>query len=292
MKRTLTIFAVFTCLALSTPAFAVSKEIIQLQQMVQSLSDQVRDLNRLVTEKMLIMSQLVEKASDNTNKLQGSIDGMQRTLQSAIAQQSTSTTQRLDGQQTQLQRVSDSVEEMKARQAKLSEQIAQMKQLLETIQTPPAPVTTVQPMVPVLPPAPQLYDSALRDLSAGKSQQAMSEFQDYLRAYPNEERAENSQYYIGEIYYLNGEFPKAIESYTAVIDRYPKGNKTASAHLKKGFALLEMKQQDAGVKELRTLIGRFSSSEESKRAKERLSSLGVTTFTPSSQKSRPKGRKN
>ena len=271
-------------LALSTPGWAVSKEIIQLQQMVQLLSDQVRSLNQLVIERLGTMKDLVEKSTDSTNKLQASLESVQRTLQSAMAQQSTSTGQRLDSQQTQLQRVADSVEELKARQARLTDQIAQMKTLLETIQTPPTPVQPVA--APPVPPD-ELYNNALRDLYSNKAALAMAEFQDYLKLYPAGERAENCQFYIGEIHYQSSDFAKAIEAYTDVIDKYPKGNKTASAHLKKGYALLEVKQKDAGVKELRTLINRFPSSEEAKRAKERITSLGLTAnATPA----RPSGK--
>src|SRR5258708_32129885 len=266
MKR-MTLFLALL-LALAAPAFAVSKEIVQLQQSVQLLSDQIRDLNRLVTERMAVMTQLVEKAADSTNKLQGSIDNMQRTLETAIRSQTVSVNQKLDSEQSRLQAVADGVDDLRARQTKLSDQLTQIRQLLETIQSQPAP-QPVQPVVPVSPvPAPTppspmaLYDNTLRDYLAGKKDLAMSGFQEYLKTYPDGDRAENCQYYIGEIYYSDGKFSKAVEAYTAVIDRYPKGNKTPAAHLRKADALIEMKAKLAAQKELNTIIRRFPKSPE------------------------------
>jgi tol-pal system protein YbgF len=297
MKHILSICAVslsiclFVALVAPAPVGAVSKEIVQLQQMVQLLSDQVRDLQKVVLEKNALMTQLVEKSADNTNKLQTTIEALQRTLQSSLGSQVTSTNQRLDGQQQRLQLINDSVDELKARQNKLSEQLTQIRQLLETVQAPaqcPAPSAAqpVAPPVPAAPPAPVLYESALKDLYASNTKQAIAEFQDYLKFYPDGERAENCQYYIGEIRYTDGDYQRAVDAYNEVIDRFPKGNKTAAAHLKKGYALLELRQKDAAVKELRALIQRFPASDEAKRAKDRLASLGAANATPAKSKPR------
>ncbi len=282
MKRATTVTALMLAglFLMPSPAWAVSKEIIQLQQSVQLLSDQVRDLTRLFTEKMAVMSQLVEKTSDANNRLQGSIDTVQRGLQTAIQSQTVAQNQKIDAQSTRLQQISDNVDDLKARQAKLSEQITQLRQLMETIQAQPPvapPVATQQPVQATPAPAPvppqTLYENALKDMLHQNSDQAMAGFQEYLKNYPTEERAENAQFYVGEIYYSNGQYAKAVDCYTKVIDGFPKGNKAPAAHLKKGYALVELRQKAAATKEFNVLIRRFPSSQEAKRAKERLKSL-------------------
>jgi tol-pal system protein YbgF len=285
MRRILSICALCAFMALlfmarPAPVFAVSKEIIQLQQMVQLLSDQVLQLQKAFLEKNAVMAQLVEKSADNTNRLQASIDNLQRTLQTSLGSQVTSTNQRLDSQQQRLQLINDSVDELKARQNKLSDQLTQIRQLLETIQAPPAAAAPVQQAVPQAPPGPTpgpaLFTKAVSDLmNSNNPKLAMSEFEDYLKYYPDGENAETCQFYIGEIYYTNGDFQRAVEAYNDVIDRYPKGTRTAGAHLRKGYALLELRQKDAAVKELRALIKRFPGTDEAKRASERLKGLGL-----------------
>src|ERR1035438_1888518 len=155
MKRILSIGAICACVMLGflyrpAPVYAVSKEIVQLQQMVQTLSDQVRDLQKAFLEKNAVMTSLVEKSADNTNRLQTAIDNLQKTLQTSLGSQVTSTNQRLDSQQQRLQLINDSVDELKARQTKLSEQLTQIRILLETVQAPPA-AAPVQQAVPQAP---------------------------------------------------------------------------------------------------------------------------------------------
>jgi TolA-binding protein len=47
--------------------------------------------------------------------------------------------------------------------------------------------------------------------------------------------------------------------------------------LKKGYALLQIDQRDAGIRELRALIARYPKSLEAQQARDRLRSLGATT---------------
>jgi tol-pal system protein YbgF len=278
MKRATLLFALM--LALSAPAWAVSKEILQLQQMIQDLTNRVEKLDNAQREKMAVMTQLVEKTSDATNRLQGALDAMQKTMQNAITSQGAIENQKIDGQQSHLQQISDSLDEMKARQQKLSDQITQLRQFMETIQSQPAPAavqpTAPAPVAPAVPPPPSpqtLYENALRDMLASKTDLAMLGFEDYLKNYPAGERAENAQFYIGEIYYQNAQYSKSVAAYNKVIDGYPNGNKVPSAHLKKGYALAEMRMKVAAKKEFEVLIRKFPGSDEAKRARERIARL-------------------
>ena len=51
-----------------------------------------------------------------------------------------------------------------------------------------------------------------------------------------------------------------------MLEQYPGGNKTAAAQLKKGFALLELGNRDAGTRELNNLIARYPKSIEAGQA--------------------------
>lgn len=289
MKRATVLLALM--LAPSAPAWAVSKEILQLQQMVQTLSDRVKDLDNRMTERMALMTQLVEKAADANNRLQTSIDGVQTKLQTAISTQTAAQNQKIDSQAARLQQISDSVDEMKARQNKLSDQLTQLRQFLETVQAQPpaaaqptepapgsvppttAPVPAPAPARPPVPSPQALYSNALKDYVDSKTDLAMTGFQEYLKNYPEGERAENAQFYIGEIYYLNAQYTKAVEAYNKVIDGYPKGNKTPDAHLKKGFALAEMRMKPQARKELDVLIRKFPNSDQAKLARAKIAKL-------------------
>ncbi|HEY8671298.1 MAG TPA: transporter, partial [Terriglobales bacterium] len=65
--------------------------------------------------------------------------------------------------------------------------------------------------------------------------------------------------------------------YDLVLQNFPDGNKAASAELKKGFAMIESGQKDAGITALRHVVVRYPKSNEAAQAKDRLRKLGVAT---------------
>ncbi len=68
-----------------------------------------------------------------------------------------------------------------------------------------------------------------------------------------------------------------MKDYDKVLEQYPGGSKAAAAQLKKGYALLELGQRDAGVRELNSLIARYPRSIEASQARDRLRRLGVAS---------------
>jgi tol-pal system protein YbgF len=120
-----------------------------------------------------------------------------------------------------------------------------------------------------------LYKSGLSSFNGGQYPLAIQSFQEYLQYYSDTDLASNAQFYIAECYYSQGDFQKAVDEYNKCIEQYPKGNKIAAAQLKKGYALLALDQQRAGISELRSLIRRFPSSREADLARQRLKKLGV-----------------
>src|SRR5919204_1441426 len=232
-----------------SPAFGVAKEIIQLQTQVQALQDQMARMQQTFDERMGVMRSLVEQSTDNINRMGTAVEGLQKSVQ----QQNTESGGRVDQVSGQIQALHDSLDEMKARVAKLSKQIDDMNAAHENLAQPAAGGTgTAPPPGPgaaqlQAPPADVLYNNALRDYNAAKYQLAMQEFADYLKFYGNTDLAGNAQFYIADIEYRQGNYPQAIKDYDTVLEQYPGGNKTAAAQLKKGYALLESGQRDAGV---------------------------------------------
>jgi tol-pal system protein YbgF len=185
---------------------------------------------------------------------------------------------------TQMQALSESLEEAKARLSKLSEQMAQTQNILQTLPalTNPAPTTTpgapgtTPTGPPGVPDADTLYTSGLSFYNGGQWDLSIQAFQDYLKYYKDTDRASNAQFYIGECYYSRGDYGHAIEAYDLCSEKYPTGNKAAAAQLKKGFALLELDQKAAGERELRSVIQRFPDSHEADLARQKLKKLGIT----------------
>src|SRR5215467_7351726 len=273
----LTLLAVLllaACYGPSAAAVDTKSQLVQIQTQLQIMQDNMTQMKQSFDERMGVMKDMVTQQTDNVNKMGVAI----QTLQKTLGAQSTDASSKVDQISGQVQALHDAVDELKARLAKVSKQLDDIQTAQQSI---PAQPIVGQPggpaanNAPQAPPADQLYNDALRDFNANKNDLATQEFTQYLQVYGNTDLAGNAQFYLGEIDYRRGNFPAAVQDYNRVLDQYPGGNKGAAAQLKKGFALLEMGQKDAGVQELKSLVTRYPKSPEAIQAKDRLTKLGV-----------------
>ena len=278
-KQTLLALIVFACLGgQSLPAFGVSKETLQMMQQLDALQQAVQNLQKTVDTQTAVLKTLVEQANDNVNTMKGIVTDLRTSVQQNLA----SSSARFDAMTTQMQALSESLEEAKSRLAKLSEQMAQTQNILQTLPavSNPAPSTTpgtpTSPGAPSVPDADSLYSQGLTYYNGGQWDLSIQSFQDYLKYYKDTDRASNAQFYIGQCYYSQGDYNRAIEAFDLCSEKYPNGNKAAESQLKKGFSLLALDQKAAGERELRSLIQRFPDSHEADLARQRLRKLGIT----------------
>jgi tol-pal system protein YbgF len=278
------------------PAEAVARELIELQRDVTSLLQGQKDLATQMTQDHTVMKTLVEQSGDTVGKLNGTMSALQKSMQDVTANSGA----RLDTMSTQVQGLSDNLEEIKSRLGKLNQQLVDLQNSVQSVDakisggggTPPTtgvsnPGTPMssQPSNSSAPaggassgPAPSadtLYSNGLRDITSGKYDLARQEFQDYLKYYADTDLASNAQFYLGEIAYSQKNYDQAVTEYERVLTNYPKSFKLAPAHLKKGMALIDLGQKTAGVRELRDVVKRFPGTEEERRARAKLKELGV-----------------
>jgi tol-pal system protein YbgF len=197
---------------------------------------------------------------------------------------------------TQVQGLSDNLEEIKSRLGKLNQQLVDLQNTVQSLDAKisggsvpagtqpssgpgsPAVSPVSSPAGATSGPAPSadtLYSNGLRDITSGKYDLARSEFEDYLRYYGDTDLASNAQFYLGEIAYSQRQYSQAVSEYEKVLSNYPKSFKLAPARLKKGMALIELGQKSSGVKELREVVKRYPGTEEERRARAKLKELGV-----------------
>ena len=268
------------------PAIAVAREMIELQRDVTALLQGQKDMQTQMTQDHTVQKTLIEQSSDSVNKLNATMSGLQKSVQDVQANSGT----RLDTMSTQVQGLSDNLEEIKSRIGKLNQQLVDLQNSVQSIDsrlaggTPPtAPSGTSTPgpgsasATPSGPPpsADTLYSNGLRDITGGKYDLARSEFQDYLKYYGDTDLASNAQFYLGEIAYSQKNYEEAVQEYDKVLTNYPKSFKLAPARLKKGMALIELSQKNAGIKELREVVKRYPGTEEERRARAKLKDMGV-----------------
>jgi tol-pal system protein YbgF len=118
-----------------------------------------------------------------------------------------------------------------------------------------------------------MYRAAYSDYMAARYPLASSEFSDLIKAYPDDNLAGNSYFYLGEIDLRIQKPTDAIKQYDRLLERYPDNNKIPAARLHKGEALIATNKTAAGTVELRALIARYPQSPEAAQAKARLATL-------------------
>ena len=276
------------------PVMAVAREIIELQRDVTTILQGQKDLQTQMTQDHTVQKTLIEQSSDTVNKLNTTMSSLQKSVQDVQANSGT----RLDTMSTQVQGLSDNLEEIKSRLGKVNQQLVDLQNSVSSIDArmaggnptgapsgapsgggAPRPggdtgAASAAPSGPA-PSADLLYSNGLRDITSGKYDLARSEFQDYLHYYGETDLASNAQFYLGEIAYSQRQFDQSVSEYDKVITNYPKSFKLAPAHLKKGMALLELNQKTAGVKELREVVKKYPGTEEERRARAKLKDMGV-----------------
>ena len=283
------------------PALAVAREIIELQRDVSAILTGQKDLQTQMTQDHTVQKTLIEQSSGSISKLNATMSSLEKSVQDVQANSGA----RLDTMSTQVQGLSDNLEEIKSRLGKVNQQLVDLQNSVQSIDarisggapatspsngTPmaaggmPTPTSTASSPQPMAsspassgppPSADTLYSNGLRDITSGKYDLARNEFQDYLRYYGDTDLASNAQFYLGEIAYSQHQYDVAVQEYDKVLSTYPKSFKLAPARLKKGMALLELGQKNPGVRELREVVKRYPGTEEERRARAKLKELGV-----------------
>ncbi len=175
---------------------------------------------------------------------------------------------------SQIGELQDKLEDTNYRLSQLSQQIAATNQDLKAVRTAAAVPGGDTGQAPTSDPE-ALYQTSYSDYLRGNYDLALMGFRQYLEAFPDTDLADNATYWIGECYYRQQKYADAIAEYDRVLKQYARSDKTASAQLKKGFALLELGQRKEGVAQLQGVIKAYPTSDEANLARQRLQSLGV-----------------
>ena len=116
-----------------------------------------------------------------------------------------------------------------------------------------------------------LYNNAYLDFSKGDYQLALQGFRVFLTGFPENDYADNAQYWIAEIYYTQQDYFRAIEEFNKIILQYSEGDKVASALLKIAYCHYNMGGTERAEKYLKAVIQHYPETEEARLAESRLS---------------------
>ncbi len=91
-----------------------------------------------------------------------------------------------------------------------------------------------------------LYAAAYDLFKEGRYEKSRDAFEGFLKQYPDTEFSDNAQFWLGECYYFEKKYEKAIVEYDKVIKNFPEGNKIPYALLKQGLSFLSLGDKASG----------------------------------------------
>lgn len=114
--------------------------------------------------------------------------------------------------------------------------------------------------IPVSPPgtpAEAQYQSGMDLLSRAQYEQAQAQFRQLVAEFPDSEYAPDAQYFISDIYFVQGMNEEAARGFAEFVKNYPSARRGADAMLKLGLALFALGRNDDGCTILGAIRDKF-----------------------------------
>jgi len=114
------------------------------------------------------------------------------------------------------------------------------------------------------------YLKAFESLKAGKYDAAITGFKAMLGQWPQGNFADNAWYWLGESQYVKRQYKAALDSYTALVERFPASPKVPDALFKSGLTQIELQQPDKAKAAWRRVMKDYPNANAAGLARQRL----------------------
>jgi tol-pal system protein YbgF len=118
------------------------------------------------------------------------------------------------------------------------------------------------------------YTAALQPIREGDCKQGVASLRDYVRKNAKSAFADNAQYWIGNCYYQQKDYNRAIIELNEVLLKYPKGDKVPAALLLLADAFKDSGDPIDARLILQKLVSDHPTSDEARQGKAKLDALG------------------
>lgn len=242
---------------------AEQKKTIQLESRVNKLSETATAKEDSDRNESAELHATIDQIRGNIQSLRGKVEEAEYAMR-----QQQSSVQATGGEQFgrmgRIEAVSQKNEDRLFR-------IEQYLNLESSGRTPARPIAA--PATPKVLTQDEHYRSAKQTFDRADYESARVKFGTFLKKYPKSENADNAQFWIGETYYREKWYEKAILEYQKVIETYPKGNKVQASLLKQGLAFLNLGDKSNSRLILKELVKKYPKSNEAKVALQKLKNI-------------------
>lgn len=118
-----------------------------------------------------------------------------------------------------------------------------------------------------------MYSAAYQLFKDSQYARARAAFQDFLTAHPKSEYSDNAQFWMGECFFFEKNYEKAILEYEKVTKNYPDGNRVPYALLKQGLSFLNLGDKTSARLLLQQVIRDFPNTNQARIARSKLQEI-------------------
>ncbi|MEO8306804.1 MAG: tol-pal system protein YbgF [Pseudomonadota bacterium] len=231
---------------------------------------------------LLLASASAGAANPNTARIDELEARMDRVDRVVSNQSLTEMSQRLDALQAEMRTQQGRIEELQNENEQLKRQqrdlYADLEKRLQAASAGPtaaAAETGVTPRVGAAPDAGEQaqYQRAMDALKARDYAAATEGFRSLAATFPQGEMADNTQYWLGESYYVTQEYDHAAAAFQHVLSGWPNSRKVPDAMLKLGYTQIEQKKIGPARTTLQQVVDKFPGTDAAKLAADRLAKL-------------------
>jgi len=117
------------------------------------------------------------------------------------------------------------------------------------------------------------YAAAYQTFKNGQYTKAREAFQGFLATYPTGEYSDNAQFWIGECYFFEKKYEKAILEYERVTKKFPSSNKVPYALLKQGISFQKLGDKVSAKLLLQQVIKDYPNTSQARIARSKLQEI-------------------
>lgn len=110
-----------------------------------------------------------------------------------------------------------------------------------------------------------LYERSYESLLRRQFGEAEGGFRTFLERHRDHSLAGNAQYWLGETFYVQGDYKQAAQSFLGGYQEFPKGRKAADSLLKLGLSLNRLGQKDQACSAFAAVGDKFPKAAEAKK---------------------------
>lgn len=253
---------------------ATSSDIAYLRQDIDSLYRQLIDVQKE-------LKQLRSESSMKIQKSQADLDFILEPLQREIQILKNAVEENREYLQRPQQELTAFSRDLETRLNELEEKVsttrkemeAKLNQVSKTSRAQPTREPRLQREVSSQEPMEALYKNAKQTYERKDFAAAREKFKAFLAVYPEGQLSDNAQFWIGECFYSEKDYEKAIIAYDDVLKKFPKGDKVSSALLKQALCWLELGDKTFAQSLLKRVIREHPRTQQAKIAKEKLKGI-------------------